>query len=864
MKQLSKKTFMCLFCILSFAFQALLPISAASGIEIFDATYDYIRPFDGDFASVYRDGEYAIIRKDNAVFYTSDADGFGNYREGMISFYENGSTKIAQLNGDTLNLPGFQFAGDYHGAKCAVVNAQKKFGMIDTQGNFLLECQFEDILYNESDTVCIKQNGIWRTVTLNPFSPVARTSYRLADPVYSSTGRHILASNGNGYGILSTDQVPLTEFKYDLIRDASEGVFVAYYGDFVDLIGEDGKILSTFKADFVGSCSGGVLPCHDDSGFRYINLAGATVLVPQIKGLSYIDSFYDSYAVVKNSSGYTYINTTGQQAVRNIWDYADRFADGYALVMNYRLDEDTRTMEQQWHIIDTEFNVVENLPDDVYYDSTDVSSTNFSKGYVRTINRDTNLMGFIRLASPTGSDTPQNIPVIGVTVNPTEKVLTSLGETFTVIASILPQIATNKAVSYSSTNPAVASVDPVTGMVTAVANGTASVIVTTADGGKTAVCTVNVDVHTHVMQKIKGVSATCTQTGILEHWHCDVCEKNYSDQAGAVLLTTVQIPVDLNNHIGETEIRGQVDATSKHEGYTGDEYCLACGNLITAGTSIEKLPAGPSDYWLEVLVYLYNQKFPVTAIAGEGGTVSSPGVNIVQYNQNITFTFIPNEGYIVDNVYINGEAQGSLAEYTFKKVQAEQTIEVTFKKTGWDNPFGDIKADDWFYADVEYVFENELMQGTGAQMFSPDTKVNRAMIVTILWRLEGEPVVESPVDFFDVTEKQWYTDAIGWASANGIVNGYGNGMFGPADKITREQVAAILHRYANYKGLDRADEAATAAKYSFTTWAEKDVAWAESNGILTGLDVSVNDMTAEVSRAEMAAYLRRFCTKLMK
>lgn len=374
-----------------------LPISAASGIEIFDATYDYIRPFDGDFASAYRNGEYAIIRKDNAVFYTSDADGFGNYREGMISFYENGTTKIARLNGDTLNLTGYQFAGDYHGAKCAVVNGQKQYGMIDTQGNFLLECLYEDILYDESDTVCVKQNGVWRTVTLNPFSAAARTSYQLADPVFSATGNHIIASNGNGYGILSTDQLLLTEFKYDLIRDASEGIFVAYYGDFVDLITEDGSIAATIKADFVGAYSNGVLLCHDDNGFRYINLTGTTVLVPQIKGLTYMDSFYESYAVVRNSTGYTYMNTAGQQATRTVWDYADRFAGGYALVMNYRLDEDTKTKEQQWYIIDTGFNVVEILADDVYVDSADADSTNFSRGYVRTINRDTGRMGFIRL-----------------------------------------------------------------------------------------------------------------------------------------------------------------------------------------------------------------------------------------------------------------------------------------------------------------------------------------------------------------------------------------------------------------------------------------------------------------------------------
>ena len=194
-------------------------------------------------------------------------------------------------------------------------------------------------------------------------------------------------------------------------------------------------------------------------------------------------------------------------------------------------------------------------------------------------------------------------------------------------------------------------------------------------------------------------------------------------------------------------------------------------------------------------------------------------------------------------------------KYQFVMPFGSVTVTATFKAV---NPYNDVDTDDWFYDDVLYVTLKDLMNGTGDGKFSPEITTDRAMLVTVLWRLEGCPVVDSPVAFDDVADGLWYSDAIDWASANGIVNGYGDGKFGPTDQITREQIAAILNRYAAYKGWTDGIALPMLAQYKCSEWAENNVIWAENNGLLDGLGVDVSDMTAKASRAELAAYLAKF------
>ena len=156
------------------------------------------------------------------------------------------------------------------------------------------------------------------------------------------------------------------------------------------------------------------------------------------------------------------------------------------------------------------------------------------------------------------------------------------------------------------------------------------------------------------------------------------------------------------------------------------------------------------------------------------------------------------------------------------------------------------------------------MVGTSDTAFSADSELNRAQLVTTLWRLDGEPTAKTSAKFDDVADGMWYTEAINWAVENGIINGYGDGTFGPNNAVTREQVMAILNRYAEYKSLRTNLRMAVSQNYSCSEWAEDNVTWAKINGITAVNGLDNKDMTENATRGEIAAYLARFCRNLMK
>lgn len=272
------------------------------------------------------------------------------------------------------------------------------------------------------------------------------------------------------------------------------------------------------------------------------------------------------------------------------------------------------------------------------------------------------------------------------------------------------------------------------------------------------------------------------------------------------------------------------------------------------------------DEWYWTMIMLQNQIFEIEADASEGGEITPDGVTEVRFSRDAKYIITPDEGYEIEAVYVDGVDVGAVESYTFKRVVKDHTIYAVFAEVEEEieapaieeSLYDDVDANDWFYDDVAYVTENGLMNGTGDDLFSPEVNTTRAMIVTILWRLEGEAEAES-AGFTDVADDMWYTEAIDWAAANGIVNGFGDGTFGPEKDITREQVMAILHRYAAYKGWDDGMAVSMIAQYDCSVWAENDVNWADMNGILADLGVDVYDMTAEADRAEIAAYFTRFC-----
>ena len=180
------------------------------------------------------------------------------------------------------------------------------------------------------------------------------------------------------------------------------------------------------------------------------------------------------------------------------------------------------------------------------------------------------------------------------------------------------------------------------------------------------------------------------------------------------------------------------------------------------------------------------------------------------------------------------------------------------------NPFTDISEKDWFYGDVMFVYENGLMLGTSKTLFSPHGTAMRGMMATILWRMEGSPVPKGKNSFTDVEAGKWYADAITWTAENGIFAGYSKDKFGPDDPITREQLAAIFYRYADYKGYDLTvkgdlDKFKDADK--ITDYAKTAMQWAVGSGLVKGKSGNLLDPQGTATRAEIAAMLHRFIEK---
>lgn len=181
--------------------------------------------------------------------------------------------------------------------------------------------------------------------------------------------------------------------------------------------------------------------------------------------------------------------------------------------------------------------------------------------------------------------------------------------------------------------------------------------------------------------------------------------------------------------------------------------------------------------------------------------------------------------------------------------------------------FTDADTKAWYHDGVHFCVDNGYMQGVSADKFDPSGTLSRGMIVTMLWRMEGEPVVNYAMSFKDVKADQWYTEAIRWAQSNKIVDGYSADSFGPNDPITREQMAAILYNYAKFKGqgftgdwmflLDFAD------RTDISSWADEAVHWCSMKGIANGKDGKVFDPQGNATRAEAATMMQRFCENIM-
>ncbi len=356
-----------------------------------------------------------------------------------------------------------------------------------------------------------------------------------------------------------------------------------------------------------------------------------------------------------------------------------------------------------------------------------------------------------------------------------------------------------------------------------------------------------------------GGTATCTAKAV-----CEICNTAYGE-------------LNASNHTGGTEVRGRVEATTSADGYTGDTYCKGCNAKIATGESIPKKDSGDS---------------PSGGSSSGGSSSSSGGGGGTTY---YTLTFETNGG---DSIQAIRAARGKtldLSAYTPMrdgydfggwyadsaltqriteiKLSGSKTVYADWKKREPDavkNPFADVNAGDWFYRDVLFSYEKGLMSGMDAAAFAPYANTTRAQIAVIFYRMEGSPAVEGENSFTDVVRGSgtaWFYDAVTWAQQNGIMGGYSNSSFAPNDPITREQLAAIFYRYAQYKGYDTTQGGMAIREFddyeSISDYAMGAMAWAVNTGLVKG-DSNLLYPKGTATRAELAALFHRFAENGMK
>ena len=269
--------------------------------------------------------------------------------------------------------------------------------------------------------------------------------------------------------------------------------------------------------------------------------------------------------------------------------------------------------------------------------------------------------------------------------------------------------------------------------------------------------------------------------------------------------------------------------------------------------------------------------YAITVEKSEHGKVTSNRTN-ASNGSTVTLTVTPDSGYVLDALTVTDSrgneikltAQGG-GKYTFTMPSRAVTVKASFVPLpddtqkpcdgGADCPsrgFSDLgSVGTWYHEAVDYVLRNDLMGGYGNGLFGPNDNLSRAQFAQILFNKEGRPVVNYLLQYSDVANGAWYTEAIRWATSRGVVSGYGNGMFGPNDNITREQLAVMLWRYAG-------SPAATDKELHFTDadkasgYALEAMRWAVENGVINGKGNGILDPKGLATRAQVAQMLKNF------
>ena len=463
---------------------------------------------------------------------------------------------------------------------------------------------------------------------------------------------------------------------------------------------------------------------------------------------------------------------------------------------------------------------------------------------------------------------PAPVLVNSVTLNKSELALYT-GGSATLTATVQPEDATNKAVNWSSSDEAVATVDT-NGKVTAVGEGNATITATAADGSTiSATCTVTVTQSTYsISADTKTLDFGSVYTGYTQPAAQTVMITNTGNQS-----LTLNQPASTNSFevgtLSKTALAVGETATFTVQPKAGLAVGTYSENITVSGSegATVTIPAGFTVEQRDNTPY-----YGITVNDLANGTVTCYAKSAAK-GAEVTLTVKPDVGYALDKLTVT-DASGKTVDvtkvdektYTFVMPGSKVTVEAVFAPTTVepsDLPFTDVSTSDWFYSAVKFVYENGLMDGVGNNLFAPNATLNRAMAVTILYRLEGSPDLDGEnlgYPFADVDGNAWYGDAVYWARCNGIVDGVENNHFDPTGSLTREQMATVLYRYAQYKGADvsaSGDISGFVDSANVSDWAVDAVKWAVGTGLVNGVEGNALAPQGTSTRAQAAAVLMR-------
>ena len=456
-----------------------------------------------------------------------------------------------------------------------------------------------------------------------------------------------------------------------------------------------------------------------------------------------------------------------------------------------------------------------------------------------------------------------NIPVQSVSLDKTSLGLTE-GGTAQLTATVKPDNATNKDVTWESSDTSIATVDA-SGKVTAISAGSATLTATTQDGRFTATCTVTVTAPPEPEPEPEPTPPPYIPPS-KPNW-TSVARKLANAQPGDT------VTVKMN---GEAEVPGDVWETIAGRDVTvildmgGNVSWTVDGNDVPTATHFADMDFGVDRNTTGIDVDVIN------AITGQVSSVQITLAHDGEFGFTLTLTAPlgrENAGSWANLYHYNEDAE-SLSYETSSEIQEDGTASlkmthasqyaIIIDEQTHQLPFEDVASGTWYEGAVRYAYLHDIMEGMSATTFQPNGTLSRAMAVQIFYNLEGQPDISDEnlgYPYEDVNAQAWYGDAVYWARITGVATGYGDGTFQPTDSITRQEFAQMLYNYAEYKGYDLSAEGDLSQfpdSGSVADWAEAAMSWANGNQLINGHDNGTIDAGGTAIRAQAASILMRF------